>query len=328
MAIKKILSSSSLRRTSSSSVKRNKSSLSLDNESNNNNHASLNYTDLLYTDDMNLKIKHILSRLTTTELETAARSNYLYLKNPIPCERNRFARGLVERNIESNDGNVDVALKKIQKTLKFRQDIQIDDLITAFDKNNINNKVNDTNTAAEILGTHLSTKKFYVQGYDKEGRSTLYFIPRLVTNGHDNEWTLKEAIYSMERAIACSRQDTINAVVDFSEFSVSQHSPPMDIGKQFLTTLRNHYAGHIHCIFLINTPFSFSVLWNIFSPFIGTQTRDKIVIVKNNDDDVIRDLYDLEEIPSWFALGGKKNRPLDVDEYLYELPFDASFNDH
>mmetsp|Transcript_29763 Transcript_29763/g.30273 ORF Transcript_29763/g.30273 Transcript_29763/m.30273 type:complete len:151 (+) Transcript_29763:161-613(+) len=90
---------------------------------------------------MNLKIKHILSRLTTTELETAARSNYLYLKNPVPFERNQFARGLVERNIGSTDGNVDVALQKIRKTLKFRQEMQIDDLITAFDNDNDNNKL-------------------------------------------------------------------------------------------------------------------------------------------------------------------------------------------
>jgi len=184
-----------------------------------------------------------------------------------------------------------------------------------------------------MLQQHLSTKKLFVQGYDKDGRSTLYFIPRLVTDGHDNEWTLKEAIYSIERAIACSSSsssmdNTINAVVDFSGFSLSQHSPPMDIGKQFLTTLRNHYAGHIHRIFLINTPFSFSLLWNMFSSFVGTQTKDKIIIVNNNNNnDVITDLYDLKEVPSWFIPGGKKNRTLDVDEYLYTLPFDTSFNE-
>jgi len=66
-------------------------------------------------------------------LDTAARSNYLYLKDPISSQRNHFARQLVQRYIESKDGNVEVALKKIRKTLRFRQDIQIDELITAFD---------------------------------------------------------------------------------------------------------------------------------------------------------------------------------------------------
>lgn len=285
--------------------------------------------------DMNSKISFIISRLTAQELEMAARSSsYEYLKNPVPSKRNQFARRIVQKYLESKNGDVDVALEKIKKTLQFRQEIQIDDLITAFDDSKDENENDEedgdeNNTTAEILKKYLSSKKYFVQGYDKYGRSTLYFIPRLVSE-HDLEWTLKEAIYSIERAIACSRSEdgTINAVVDFSGFSLSQHSPPLEIGKQFLTTLRSHYAGQINRIYLINTPFSFSFLWNIFSPFIGTNTRDKILIVngaQSKTRDVL-DLYDLEEVPSWLVPGGENNRPLDLDEYLYELSFDTAFN--
>ena len=284
--------------------------------------------------DMNSKINFIISRLSAQELETAARSSsYAYLKNPVPSQRNQFARRIVQKYLESKNGDVDIALEKVKNTLKFRQGIQIDDLITAFDDNKVENDEDgdENNTIAEKLKKHLSSKKYFVQGYDKYGRSTLYFIPRLVSE-YDLEWTLKEAIYSIERAIACSRSEdgtsTINAVVDFSGFSLSQHSPPLEIGKQFLTTLRSHYAGHINRIYFINTPFSFSFLWNIFSPFIGTNTRDKILIVNDTQSkrrDVL-DLYDLEEVPSWLVPGGENNRPLDVDEYLYELSFDTAFN--
>jgi hypothetical protein len=281
---------------------------------------------------MNSKINFIISRLSAQELETAARSSsYEYLKNPVPSQRNQFARRIVQRYLKSKNGDVDVALEKIKNTLKFRQEIQIDDLITAFDDNKEENGEDgdENNTTVEILKKHLSSKKYIVQGYDKYGRSTLYFIPRFVSE-HDLEWTLKEAIYSIERAIACSRSEdgTINAVVDFSGFSLSQHSPPLEIGKQFLTTLRSYYAGQINRIYLINTPFSFSFLWNIFSPFIGTNTRDKILIVNGAQSkrrDVL-DLYDLKEVPSWLVPGGGNNRPLDVDEYLYELSFDTAFN--
>lgn len=244
------------------------------------------------------------------------------MKRPIPSQRNVFAKCIVEQFLESKKGNVDLALAKVKKLIECRREAKIDELITAFDGDR-----NYLNATAKSLQKHLASKKFYVHGFDTEGRSTLYFIPRNVVD-HD----LGSAIYSIERAIACSRSldNTINCVVDFSDFPLS-NSPPMERGKQFLSTLRVIYAGHIHRIFLVNVPFGFSILWNIFSPFVGTDTRDKIMIIKNDSSkDKERELlhlYDLEELPSWFIPGGGKNRSLDLDEYLFTLPFDSAFDD-
>ena len=195
----------------------------------------------------------------------------------------------------------------------------------------------------ETLKSHLKHQKYFVQGYDRDGRSTLYFIPRNV-QGHDMEWTMKEAIYSIERAVACSRSNddnkTINAIVDFSGFNISKHSPPVDIGKEFLTTLRSHYAGQIHSIYLINTPFSFNILWKIFSPFVGSQTREKIKFWNHNNNNnnnnnrgheknsssPLLELYEIDQLPNWLVDGGRSNRSFDIDEYLHELSFDEAFD--
>lgn len=311
-----------------------KSSSNYDYEANDSS-TTINTYDLC---DANSKINYIISQLSPQELETAARSSYEYLKNPVPSQRNQFAKRIVQRYLESKKGDVELALEKIKKTLKFRQEAKIEDIITAFDNDDNNNNSNNIDdcdndekstkksNTAEKLQKHLSSKKFYVQGFDNEGRSTLYFIPRNVVD-HD----IDSAIYSIERAIACSQSvdGTINCVVNFSNFSLS-NSPPLEIGKQFLTTLRTIYAGQIHRIYLVNTPFSFSILWNIFSPFVGTDTRDKILIISNNakyQRKELLDLYDLKEAPSWFIPGGEKNRALDLDEYLYKLQFDAAFDD-
>jgi len=285
-------------------------------------HANLNERNLS-------KISYILSQLSHDELETAARASYEYLKAPFPPQRNHYARRIVQRYLDSKKGKVDLALEKVKKTLKFRRDMKIDDLITAFDHCNENDGADMPETAVQ-LEKHLSNKQYFVQGRDNEGRSTLFFIPRLV-NGHDNEWTIKEAIYSIERAIACSRakDQTINAVVDFSGFSMTKHSPPVEIGKQFLTTLRSHYAGQIHHIYLTDTPFSFSLLWNVFYPFVGTSTREKIKFINGarTKERELLQIYDAEEVPAWLISGGKNNRPLDVNEYLHELSFDQTFNE-
>jgi hypothetical protein len=274
--------------------------------------------------DKDSKVNFILSTLTAEEVETAARACYEYVQNPNKSDRNEYARRIIQRYLEAKKGKVDVATQEVKATLKFRRDINVKGLMNAFDRDK------STNDCTEPLQKHLSCKKLYVQGYDKQGRSTLFFIPRLV-EGHDAEWTLKEAVYSIERAIACSKTEdhTINAVIDFSGFSVYRHSPPVDIGKQFLTTLRSHYAGQIHGIFLLDTPSAFSILWKIFQPFVGTATRSKIHFLSGarRKQQHLTDLYDLDQVPSWMIPGGTRNRSLDLEEYFFERRFNEAFDE-
>lgn len=267
------------------------------------------------------KIAFIISKLSPDDLEVLARSNYQYLKSPNPSKRKVVAGHVVRRILESKKGNVVSTLTKVKKMIEFRRQAKVDELVTIFNADTHTN----TGTAVEKLKKQLATKKLHVQGFDKDGRSTLYFVPR---NAVDHE--LDSAIYSIERAIACSRSldKTFNCLVDFAKFPLS-NIPPLEIGKQFLTTLRLVYAGQIHRIFVVNAPFSFSVLWSVFSPFVGTDTKDKIAIIKDYGKDKEKEflhLYDRKELPSWAVPGGEKNRSLNVDEYLFELPFDSAFD--
>ena len=278
-------------------------------------------------DDTESKVQYILNQLTSEELEIAARSSYDYVRNPV--DRNIHASLIVERYLESKKGNVEVALEKVKATLKFRKTIGMDSLITAFDDDDSDTD-GESNPNTVPLEKQLASKKMFVQGYDKDGRSTLMFIPRKV-QGHHEEWTLKEAVYSIERAIACSKakDHTINAVIDFSEFSLFKHAPPTSIGKQFMTTLRSHYAGQIHGIYLLDPPPAFAILWKIFSPFVGTNTRDKIHIIsgKDNKTRTFEKIYEPNQVPSWMMSSGTKNRELDLQEYLYGTNFFKSFDD-
>ena len=270
----------------------------------------------------NVKVEAVLSQLSDEEIEIAARASYEYLKNPVESQKLLFAKRIIRRYLISKRGKVDSATNKLKSTLKFRKDMQVDKIMKAFDD------IEDDDYA-KPLQKQLSSKKFFVQGFDRGGSSILFFVPRLV-NGHDHEWTLKEAIYSIERAIACSRacDHSITAVVDFSGFSLTRHAPPLDIGKQFLTTLRNHYAGQIHSIVLLDTPPTFSFFWNLFLPFIGTSTKKKIHFVSGKKAKrKLEENFSLKQVPSWMIPGGKKNRPLDLEEYLFQTPFNKAFDD-
>lgn len=290
------------------------------------------------------ELQWMLSQLSAEELEIAARSSFEYFKmrtrkDPAADEDDGddedtldpepYAKKMAERYWKSKKGDSELALEKMRATLAFRKEIDIDSLRLAFTQ-----QTSDDDLDSSTLEKFLSSGKNFVMCHDKEGRSTHFFVPRNTVE-HDAEWTLKESLYTMERAIASSRapDQSVNAILDFRGFSVVYHTPPLSIGKEFLMTLRNHYAGQVHRIFLVDAPASFSWLWSIFSPFVGTSTRDKIIFVSGTTEKqaVFSQYYEPNEATEWMMPESKeetgKNADFDLVEYLYKTPFDKAFDE-
>ena len=284
-------------------------------------------------DDDDQETEFVLSQLTQQEIELAARAaSYNYLCESSSCsscpvkneEQRALARDFVCR-FTSSTSNPDKALCRAKATLAFRQESNVDALRTAFDKDN--NVKTDKNATRKELEKQLQSKSLYVQGYDKQGRSTYIFVTSNVQQ-HDPEWTLKAHMYTLERALACSRHGTVNAMIDFKGFSLSKHAPPMSIGKQFMNVFRQHYAGAIHQIYLIDAPTAFSVLWSVLKNFVGTKTREKIHFIQSKKAAKhLTPLYDNDQLAPWMMAGGTNDAEFDLDEYLYKTPFDAAFGD-
>jgi hypothetical protein len=263
---------------------------------------------------------YMLSLLSPDELETAARANFDYIKYPSEEKRLNYAREMAQRYLDSKSDR-DKALTKMKHTIKFREDMDIDKLRDA---------ATDPSSEYHIpLSKVLSHKQSFLQGYDKQGRSTYVFIPRLV-QGHDPEWTRKGHVWTLERAIACSKakDKTVNVIVDFCGFSIRQ-APPTSVGVDIMTTLRDHYVGHVNHIFLIDAPMAFLGLWAIVKPFTGRKTQDKVHFVNSNRQKakLIGRLYSNDQAASWMLPNGEKNRELDLDEYLQDSPFDRAFDE-
>jgi len=307
-------------------------------------------------DNISNKIEQMLSQLNEEELEIAARTSYEYMhaQQSSLSNRKKYARLMAKRYLESKMGRVDVATQRMKETIRFRKQIDIDALRRTFDEkkkgnpiiNNENNHniINNNNPVADNneqnsqsskrkkLESMLSSKRNYVQGYDIDGRSTFIFVPRHASkNTHDREWTLKESLYTIERAIASSKaiDHSINAIIDFRGFRITEHAPPFEIGKEFLLALRHHYAGQVHKIFIVDAPVGFSFFWNIFKQFVGKSTQSKIMFLASgrNKDSVLQKYYTNEEATPWMLSNGLKTRELDVQEYLYHTPFDQAFNE-
>ncbi|CAB9518351.1 CRAL TRIO domain protein [Seminavis robusta] len=298
-------------------------------------------------------LQYMLGCLSDEELEIAARTSYQYAKEGGNEEvRDKHAMAMARRYLKSKK-NVDKALDYMKATIQFRSDMKIDRLRTVFDGKDLghhqdeektptsddedvdSNPNVDTEKFASQLESRLSSKKNFVMGYDKEGRATFHFIPRC-TQHHDLEWTMLESIYTMERAIACSERrrgdGSINAMIDCAGLKQWAHTPPMNVGKYFLKTLRRHYIGHIQKIFILDAPLGFAWLWKILSPFVGTATRNKIVFLSGTDEKMSylsgpQCYYEESEAAPWMLESGKKDRELDMQEYLYRTPFDRAFDD-
>ena len=264
----------------------------------------------------------VIDGLSSDELEDAARTSYAYVKQPSSTNRLYYARQMARRYLESAANDQRKALEKLKKTLQFRREMDLDGLREALADplSHYHNELENT----------LSPGHVYVQGYDRDGRSTYVFIPRRV-QGHDPTWTIRGHIWTLERAIACSRakDQTVNAVVDFNGFSAIRHSPPTSIGKDLMMTLRSHYVGHVNQIFLIDAPTAFLCLWACLKPFAGRCTRSKIHFVSSNrqKEKVLGRWYSPDQGAPWMMPSGKKNRELDVKEYLHSLPFDKAFDE-
>lgn len=270
------------------------------------------------------QIDQVISELTPKELETAARTNYSYLIAPDDQHlREASIRSMVQRVLRSKNHSIAQTIETLRDTLAFRQSIDVDALRLAF-----SNPV--FGPLSQNLYRHLKSRTVYVQGYDKDGRSTHVFEPRFVSNSQDElDWTIRLHVYTLERALACTKSmdKKVNAVVNFEGFSVRKHKPPMDLGVEFMQTLRNHYAGHVNEIFLVDPPRTFLCMWTILSPFLATKTKKRIHFVSGNTQKrrVIGQHYSEDQAPAWMLPGGRLNQALNPKLYLYDTPFDRAF---
>ena len=272
-------------------------------------------------------------------MEIAARSCFAYNNNnsttddddpttnsstqPQQQQQSGCAAAMAQRYLVSKQGNTQRALQKMKATLQFRRDNAVD---TVFKTALLHEQQHDTTPLYNMLA---STKKLYVAGRDREGRSTYVFVPRRVVD-HDLHLTRKAHLWTLEKAIACTRSDdgTINAMVDFADFDAIRQAPPIANGKDILTLLRDHYAGRVHRIYFVHTPRSFHWLWRLLAPFAGTATKKKIVFVSQSSQQQqqqLLNMYEPDQVPSWIE-GGTWDDTFSIESFL-RLPFDQLLGD-
>lgn len=235
---------------------------------------SLSLSKRKLADETDRLLQLMVDELTEEELEIAARVDYKYFKDPKPDDQIIYAKKFLGRYLKASRNDMERALGKVKVTIAFRKEMNLDGLRRAFDENG------SLSTRQALLSKLNDGAVFVKPGTDNDGHSTYVFRPRNVQS-HDNfEWTLKQHIYNLERAIANSKSGKVNAVVDFKGFSI-RNAPPASIGKEFLNTFQLHYAGIVNQVYLVDVPTAFTIFWNILKPVVRKATRSRIHFVKS-----------------------------------------------
>jgi hypothetical protein len=84
---------------------------------------------------------------------------------------------------------------------------------------------------------------------------------------------------------------------DECSVSVSLDTDSIWYMRQLIATDLAYYPERLHRMIIINSPWYFPALYNMFKPFIDSRTREKIIILGTDYHSVLAEYADLSEIP-------------------------------
>lgn len=181
-------------------------------------------------------------------------------------------------------------------------------------------------TNREVLRRGLESGMMIVEGTSKDKRPLVFFSP-----GRDDKLDYSTngmcLVYSIERAIQ-SMSDNVTEyilIVDCSGFGY-RNVPPVSAMSDMAQILGNHMAKRLGAVYVINTGYVVSWVYDMVSMFMNDITKKKFRFIKGSKGDIAKQMtehIDLRMIPEEY--GGTRAKSLQetfvVDAYLDDDPF-------
>jgi hypothetical protein len=281
----------------------------------------------------------MVAQLGAEEKDIMARSSYQYSKlsdaitnrgERMDRIRDRAAMGMAVRHWIAEKGDTAKALKQLRKTIQYRADKQAVEIRKCFDE--------DTPQAIELrskVAHYLGQEgRMFVRGYDLEGRACFHFICRNspAYSKTDPDGCIEAHFYVLEKALACTERRTFGKVgtvivsVDFNNF-IKWHAPPMNMIKEMLAMLKDHYPERLHRVYLVDAPVVFRALWSLIKPFVDPVTKTKFQFVTGEKQrmQVFGETMEAGECMSYQRSDGIMVEQIDMDKFYglaYEMAYD------
>ena len=263
-----------------------------------------------------------------------------------------MAMRMARRHLVAQKGNKTKAIEGMIETLRFRNEIGIDDLrrcmitMTPKDIDGHHGDDNDDTTdnnklqrlREEVISGIEASDTVQLRGYDKEVR-VLLVRKSSGTKPFDASTTdvdsfLKVQLYWVERAIACTerkshgKQEKLNMCIDYNGYN-RKNKPPISMLRALITTLQTHYPERLHYWIAIDPPFILNTIWKIVSFFVDPITKEKVKFVSGDEAkiEMIGPYIDIDQAMPFLLPGGKQTEPVNLRRMLYEIPFDHAYNE-
>ena len=287
-------------------------------------------------------VDNIFNLLGDNEKEQTARASsyhYLTASRQTTDERDRYARVQIERYVIVEqklstypDQIQEVAYNKLKKTMRYREDKQVDDLRRCFDKDKLSDSKGLHATQRKRLLDRFATGiASTVRGYTKEGRAVFINHPRADTSWEDKDYYIKGNIYMLERALACTERKTngeLDKVVicyDLNGYELKNSPPPM-LFKKVLTDLHEHWPERLEHVFVVDAPFVFRAFWSIIKHFIDPITKDQVQFVNGEKQKkVFRNMISAEQASSFMFSSAMNEDDVDMKSFFYDTTFDQTY---
>ncbi len=280
-----------------------------------------------YIYDETLGVQSILDALTPHEIQS--------LSDP----------DMPLRHYRAEKGNVTEAIRKLKLTLQWRKEFGVENIKRCFDQspphrpqNQPESGVaqstdNEENVSLDQLASTIAhenaTGKIYCRGYDKQGRAILYLTPGRENSNNELD-NMRHLVYHLERAIACTQRKSgrskVCIVIGYQGFTLSK-APPMSTTRHTLAILQNHYPERMFRAYICDPPLVFRTFWSIIKHFVDPMTLEKVAFCAGKEGSLLLE-RDFDTMTTEKQAGGKGNlREFDSREYLFDIPFDCTFDE-
>lgn len=280
----------------------------------------------------------MVETLGSEEREKAARSSYSYYEASIHEStslshlnehRTRMAMRMARRHLVAENKNEAKALDKMKNTLRFREEMRIDDIRTCFkgvkEEMGSDQSLSDFRNVIEL--DVLKTEAMLVRGYDNEGRSILLKFNRSKFTLNEKDFFTVQ-LYWIERALACTErrscgvEEKMDMVVNYDGYC-RENKPPMGLVKQLVHMLQEHYPERLHFWIAVDPPFLLRTIWRVVSVFIDPKTKQKVKFITGTQQKQIQigPHISKDQAMPFLLPGGLLTSPLDMKHYLHNVPF-------
>lgn len=235
----------------------------------------------------------------------------------IPCTYDSYVYSKIESTICKNDGDTDIS------TIVNDSVLHIDVGDNDDDDGEIGLEMDcflDTDSNLPHGTPSINPNSRY---RTKDGKPVIFiqFANDQCTNGNIKGKTL---LYSFERAIQLlpRNQTSFLVIIDMKGFGYNS-APAMKDLKEIGESLSKHMCCRLFKVYIVNVSFITKMVYDTISSLFSEVTRAKFVFIsdKNEITKNLRDLIDIDNIPTEYGGNATNILKFDFDQYIDADPF-------